>query len=204
LRRTLGEWLGEPTAGFAEDALVIAAGITLLVRMSSFEAGHRAMTDNEREYADLLAEHDTALLTTRGPDGHFHTRPMATQRKEHRGAIWFATSSGSDKCRDIRSEPRVALTFMKGERGPSYLSVSGTCRIVDDRALIHEMWDPSWRPWFPDGRDQADLVLLEVTPEHVEWVRPRGGKLKVLKTMVMRVLTRTREEPGEKKHLDLQ
>jgi general stress protein 26 len=161
------------------------------------------MRGEEREYAELLGGYETAILVTRGPDGHFHARPMATQERHAEDGIWFATEAGSDKCRHIESDPHVAVAFHQGKHDADYLSVSGRAEIVRDRARIHAMWDASWKPWFPDGPDQADLVLIRVVPQHVEWVKPPGGKLGVLKTMAKRTLTHQREPPDEKKTLDL-
>ena len=155
-----------------------------------------AQPGTEQEYAELLDEFDTALLVTRGPDGHLHARPMATQKRHHREGLWFATYGSSDKCREIAADARVALAFHEGKHEASYLSVSGRAEIVRDRRKIDELWDPSWNAWFPDGPEEEDLVLIRVVPEHVEWVRPEGGKLKVWKTMAKRALTGWREEPG--------
>jgi general stress protein 26 len=157
----------------------------------------------EQEYAALLGEFKAAILTTRGMDGHFRSRPMAVQQKQHRDAIWFATSASSEKCRDIENESQVSLAFHDGENDATYLSISGQAELVDDRQLIHQLWDPTWRAWFPDGPDQADLVLIKVVPEHVEWVHPKGGRLKVVTTMLKRAVTGSRQEPGEKKQLNL-
>ncbi len=167
---------------------------------SEFEAAGQA---DFEEYAALLKRFDTAMLTTQGPDGHFHSRPMALQEKRPGEAIWFATLSGSDKCRDIEHAPKVALSFHGGSHDADYLSISGHAAIVNDRAKIREMWDASWRPWFPEGPEQKDIVLIQVIPEHVEWVKPEGGKLRVLASMLKRTVTGSREPPDSKKSLDV-
>ena len=58
--------------------------------------------------------------------------------------------------------------------------------------------------WFPEGPDQEDLALIRVTAEHAEWVKPEGGKAKVLYTMAKQALTGRRESPGEKRTTNLQ
>jgi general stress protein 26 len=45
---------------------------------------------------------------------------------------------------------------------------------------VHELWDPSWRRWFPEGPDQRDLALLRVMPEHVERHDGESGRTEVL------------------------
>jgi general stress protein 26 len=157
----------------------------------------------EQEFEEVLGEFEIAVLTTRGSDGHFHARPMALQGHPRSDALWFATSRDSEKCRHIREDAQVGLSFHEGARDADYLSISGRAELVEDRVKMHELWDASWRAWFPDGPDQEDLVLIRVIPEHAEWVKPRGGKLKVLATMARNAVTGSREEPAEKKAVDL-
>jgi general stress protein 26 len=161
------------------------------------------MEGTRQELEELLADHETTILTTRGPDGHFHSRPMALQSHRDGDEIWLATYAGSDKCAHIAVDDHVGLAFHAGEHDAAWLSISGRCEIVRDRAKVHALWDASWKPWFPDGPDQEDLVLLKITPEYAEWVKPAGGTLKVLYTMAKRAATGSREEPAEKKQLDL-
>ncbi len=166
--------------------------------MSTTQAGDRA------EYERLLDGYRTAILTTWGQDGHYHSRPMAVQDQREAGAdLWFATSRESEKAHEIEREAQVSLAFHSGEHDATYLSISGRAELVEDRLLIHRMWRPSWKAWFPDGPDQEDLVLVRVEVEHAEWVKPEGGKAKVLYTMARNALTGSRDEPGEKRELDL-
>ncbi len=157
----------------------------------------------EQEFEEILDEFQTAVLTTRGPDGHYHARPMEMQAHDGGEAIWFATSSGSEKCRDIRGDPQVGLSFHEGAHGADYLSVSGRAELVDDRSKVRELWRAGWRAWFPEGPEQHDLVLIKVLPEHVEWVKPRGGRLRSLAVMARNALTGSRGEPAQKKGMDL-
>ncbi len=162
-----------------------------------------AATESEmRELQDLLKNFHTALLTTRGADGHFHSRPMALQRRSIEQGIWFATWEDTAKVADIENDPHCGVTLFSGEYGSTYVSISGTARIVRDREMIHRMWDPSWKPWFPDGPDQGDLVLIRLEPEHAEYVHPATGRLKVLFTMVKRLVTHSREEPAPKRQVE--
>jgi PPOX class probable F420-dependent enzyme len=160
---------------------------------------------DRREYEELLTEYHTAILTTRGADGHLHARPMAVQEERRAGGeLWFATSRDTAKVAEIEADPHVGLSFHSSERDAAYLSISGTAEIVTSRRLIHELWSPGWKAWFPEGPDQEDLVLVKVTPEHVEWMKPEGGKARVLFTMAKQALTGRRDQVDEKRTLDLQ
>lgn len=166
--------------------------------MTTTQAGDRA------EYEALLGGYKTAILTTHGPDGHYHSRPMAMQEQHEAGAeLWFATSRATAKVHEIETDAQVSLAFHSGERDPAYLSISGRAEIVQDRLLIHRMWSPGWKAWFPEGPDQEDLVLLRVRVEHAEWMKPEGGKAQVLYTMAKQAVTGRREDVSEKNELDL-
>ena len=148
----------------------------------------------------MLDGMEICVLTTLGGDGHFRSRPMQMQRHDDDGVLWFATSLDSRKCEDLREHPRCAVAFLKGH---TYVSISGRAELVQDRALVRKLWNAGWRAWFPDGPEQADLVLLKIEPEHVEWVAPEGGTVRWLVTGVKNALTHSRDEPAPKKELDL-
>lgn len=137
------------------------------------------MAPEARDYAALLAAYRTAILTTRGADGHFHSRPMAMRQQVRGEEIWFATSIESKKCRDLGTEPQCALTFFDPAPDKPTLSISGTGEVIRDRKLVHELWDPSWHRWFT-GPDQRDLALIRVMPEHVERHDPQTGATETL------------------------
>jgi general stress protein 26 len=120
----------------------------------------------DRGYASLLAEFKTALLVTRGTDGHLRGRPMAMRQQVRGEEIWFATSSTSKKCSELSADPRCALAFTAADG--SILTVSGRGEVFRDRKLAVELWDRSWSRWFPEGPARRDLALLRVVPEHVE------------------------------------
>ena len=152
------------------------------------------------ELRELLSRMNIGLLTTLDVEGRFHTRPMQLQRSDGDGALWFATSLDSGKIDDLRRDARCGVAFLESS---TYVSLSGRAEIVRDPQLAREMWDATWRAWFPEGPDEPDLVLLKFVPEHAEWVRPEGGKVKAVFTMLKNAVTRTREEPAPKKQIDL-
>jgi general stress protein 26 len=133
----------------------------------------------DRDYAQLLARYRTALLTTRGEDGHFRSRAMAMRQRVRGEEIWFATSISSKKVQDLERDPHCALTFFDAAGGDT-LSISGSGEVIRDRKLMRELWEASWHRWFPEGPDQRDLALLRVMPEHVERHDGASGRSEVL------------------------
>lgn len=136
---------------------------------------------SDHDIATILAAFRTAILTTRGEDGHLHARPMAMRQRVRGEEIWFATRADSKKCRDLASEPQCALVFTDDPDGPT-ISISGTGEVFRDRRLARELWDASWARWFPAGPDGADVALIRVIPEHVERHGPGPGRLEILRS----------------------
>lgn len=134
---------------------------------------------DDRDYTTLLAEYDTALLTTVGADGRLRCRPMAMRQQVRGEEIWFATSASATKCKDLEADPRCALVLYDAEDGTT-LSISGRGEVLRDRKLALALWDVSWSRWFPGGPAQKGLALVRVIPEHVERHDGRTGKVEVL------------------------
>jgi len=158
------------------------------------------MTGSLGELRALLSGMEIGFLTTVGAGGQFHSRPMQLQRHDADGTLWFATSLDSQKCEDLREDPRCCVSFLRSSR---YVSISGRAELVKDERMIRQMWTPAWRGWFPQGPGEPDLVLLKVVPEQVEYVDPPGGTLRSIYTRLRNALTRSRAEPAPKKELTL-
>jgi general stress protein 26 len=137
------------------------------------------MPDDPRTTAAMLARFRTALLATRGEDGHLRCRPMAMRQAVRGEEIWFATARDSTKVRDLEHDPRCALVFFDPTDGTT-VSLSGTGEVILDRKLMTELWDPSWTRWFPGGPEPKDVALLRVIPEHVERHDGASGRTEVL------------------------
>jgi len=129
--------------------------------------------------AALLAPFRTALLATRGEDGHLRCRPMAMRHAVRGEEIWFATAPDSGKCRDLEHDPRCALVFFDPASGTT-VSVSGDGEIIRDKKLTASLWDRSWDRWFPGGPEPRQVVLLRVIPALVERHDGETGRMQVV------------------------
>lgn len=134
------------------------------------------MTDKYKQFQKLVEELETAMLTTRRPDGLLVSRPMATQALAAGADLWFVTAKGSPKLSEIAANPEVNLSYYK-DRTREWISVAGKARIVDDRSKIHELYRPDWRAWFEDhggdengGPDDPRLVLIAIDIQIVHYL----------------------------------
>lgn len=130
----------------------------------------------------------TAMLTTLREDGNFHTRPMATHAVDEDGTMWFFTYDTSNKVREIGQNKRVSLGF-SDTGAETYVALSGTAEVVNDKGKIDELWKDYLKTWFPNGKDDPTLTLLKVNMHSAEyWDRP-GGKMMQLFEIAKGALT---------------
>lgn len=127
-------------------------------------------TELNKFYA-LVDDIEIAMMTTRRPDGHLESRAMANQKRASGADLWFVTTEGTAKLRDIASDPHVNLSYYK-DRTREWISVSGLATISHDRQTIHTLYAADWRAWFPDEGDARHgtpddprMVLIGVTIE---------------------------------------
>ncbi len=123
---------------------------------------------NMQKLADLIGEAAIAMLTTTEPDGSLRSRPLATLQMDTQGKLWFFTGMSSGKVSEIDQHRKVNLSYANlGKQ--DYVSISGHARLLRDREKMRELWTPWVEPWFPDGVNDPDLGLLEVSIDEAEY-----------------------------------
>lgn len=125
-------------------------------------------TEKIDELYELIADIEIALMTTRRPDGHLVSRPMASQERDPVADLWFVTNIETHKTDELEHDPNVNLGYLD-EDSMEWVSVSGSARISQDRELIRRLHDESWAMWFDDeggardgGPDDPRLALILV------------------------------------------
>jgi general stress protein 26 len=151
----------------------------------------------------LLEDIDIAMLTTIGRDGYLVSRPLSTQKSTFDGRrIWFFTEADSPKIGEIARHPKVNLAYASKDKN-TYVSIAGVASVNRDRALIEQFWSDAMKAFFPRGKNDPNLVLLEIEPRTVEyWDGPGTWIGKLLSFLVARV-TKKEELMGENRLLDL-
>jgi general stress protein 26 len=150
-----------------------------------------------REFVDVLKTFDHAMLVTRR-DGELRSRPMALADRTDDGRVWFMTSVDSAKLREITDFPEVNVAMQADSR---FLSISGTVRATRDPDRIDELWNDIQELWFPEGRNDPTLILLEVVPTFAEyWDRSGVEAVKFMFAAAKSMATGEVLGDGEGKH----
>lgn len=150
------------------------------------------------KFRELIGEFSDAMLVSLDAEGHLRGRPMRIVAHGHDDAddLWFVTAVDSEKLEEIFQDSRVAVTLADGKR---FLSISGDARPVVDAAKIEQMWQESWRLWFPEGPSSERIALIQVLPVHAEyWDRsfPHGVRF-VIEAAKAYLENKRIDEPNE-------
>jgi len=118
-------------------------------------------TADLEKLGDLIDGIEVAMLTTHAADGSMVSRPLQTLKFDGGGELVFFTSIASHKVDEITANQDVNLAYAHPSK-QNYVSVRGSARIDRDRATIDALWSPVQKIFFPQGKDDPDLVVLRV------------------------------------------
>lgn len=118
-------------------------------------------TADLEKLGELIDGIEVAMLTTHAADGSMVSRPLQTLKFEGGGELVFFTSITSRKVDELTANHDVNLAYSNPSK-QVYVSVRGTARIDRDRATIDALWSPVQKIFFPQGKDDPDLVVLRV------------------------------------------
>lgn len=126
------------------------------------------MENDVQKLGELIKDVKIAMLTTVDEDGSLRSRPMATQKTEFDGSLWFFTRASSPKVDEVEKAHEVNLSYAAPDTN-TYVSVSGSARLVRDSSKAKELWNPILKAWFPQGLEDPDLALLHVDVAKAEY-----------------------------------
>ena len=117
-----------------------------------------------------------AMMTTVDDTDALVSRPMSPLEMDSQGAMWFFTDLRSEKIEHLRA---VNLSFTDADKS-IYVSISGRGEVHAEQARINELWTAFARPWFPDGKDSANIALLKFLPSSAEyWDAPHSKMVRM-------------------------
>jgi len=157
-------------------------------------------TDETRKVAELLKDERIAVFTTTSPDGKLISRPMAMQEVEFDGDLWFFAARNSRKVAHVTADPQVNVATAGSD---SWVSLTGHAVVVDDLAKKQKLWNAAVAAWFPDGPDDAGIVLLRVDAASAEYWDNPGGKIATAFSFAKAKLTGQAYSGGENETVQL-
>ena len=145
---------------------------------------------------DLIRDVKVAMLTTSGTQGELRSRPMASQESDFDGSLWFLSRQQSGKIEEIENGSRVSLTYVNNDRH-AYVALSGTADLSKAPERIDELWKPIDAAWFPQGKDDPDIIAIKVTIEEAEYWEAPGNSLVRGYHLLKAIATQGKSQVGE-------
>lgn len=150
-------------------------------------------------FVDLVKDERTCMFTSIDADGTIISRPMAVQKVDEDGTLWFMSFADAPKIAQLTAHHEVNVSFASGS---TWVSASGTAEIVDDVAKKKELWNPFAEAWFEREPESPEVALLRVRVSGGEfWDSP--SKPARLFGVAKAVVTKQRPDDGENAKLDL-
>ena len=118
-------------------------------------------------HKDLFDKPAFGSFTTLMPDGSPQTTPVWVDLMD--GKVWVNTALGRQKDKNVRRDPRVAVTLIDPQNPYRYLEIRGKVdEITTDGAIQHidkmakKYIGQDKYPWARPGEHR---VLIKITPE---------------------------------------
>jgi general stress protein 26 len=127
---------------------------------------HAHENDAEHKVWSMMKDIGICMLATRDGDG-LRSRPVAAYTEEDAGVIYVMTDVRAHKDDEVAANPQVNLAFATPGSN-SYVSLSGTAAVVNDRAKIKDLWNTWSKPWW-EGPDDPNIRLLRIQPAKAEY-----------------------------------
>ena len=123
--------------------------------MSSAHEKRMAQSKKIDELYDLIEGIETAMFTTRRPNGQLVSRPMATQERIAEADLWFVTDATAHKLDELVLDPHVNCSYYNN-RTHEWVSVSGVAHVSKNRAKIRQLYKEEWKGLLGDEGGSRD------------------------------------------------
>ena len=110
--------------------------------------------------------------------------PLLVQNDPH---IYFLTHQSSRKVTQLAVRPQVGLSIISGN---CFVVLTGSATLSRDPELIRRLWSPTYRAWFPDGKDDREATVIRIAVERIDYWEPPTSRVIRLAQPLKAILTR--------------
>ena len=121
--------------------------------------------DGRAHLHDVVEDFDVAMLITHTANA-IHARPMAIAKLDEGLGAYLVTDIHSIKVEEVNANPHAVLTFQSSKQ---FASIRGEIAVLQDRQLIEKLWKEAWKVWFPAGKSDPNIALLQFTAHDGEY-----------------------------------
>jgi general stress protein 26 len=134
----------------------------------------------------LIAQAGVAILMNVDEGGAQVGRPMLPLFIEEDPDVYFMTHQSSRKVSQLETRPEVGLVIIGAD---CYIVMAGSAQLSRDPELIRRLWNPTYRAWFPEGKDDREATVIRVAVQRIDYWEPPSYKLIRLVQAAKAVLT---------------
>jgi len=149
---------------------------------------------------EIISDQRICMFATQLTQAPFSVCPMTVQEVSDEGHILFLSDATSDQNQKILADSRVQLMFSKVSES-EFMSVYGRATISKNREKIDKIWDPLAKAWFPKGKNDPNLTIIEVFPEDAYYWDTKDGKIVSMLKIVASAMTGEKMDGGIEGHL---
>ncbi len=147
----------------------------------------RKQADIRRACLDVMSVSHAVYLSTLDETGAPCTRAMFNLRRKaqfprlaplfesHARSllVYLATNTSSEKVRQLRRDPRVALYYCIPETFHGVM-LGGSVVFEQRPEVRRSIWQKGWELYYPDGVEDPDFTVLSLVPDRVRgWLAGR-------------------------------
>jgi general stress protein 26 len=155
------------------------------------------------ELYDLIEGIETAMFTTRRPNGQLVSRPMQTQDRIEGCDLWFVTDAETHKLDELALDPHVNCAYYNN-KSREWVSVAGVAHVSKNRNRIRQLYKEDWKAWFGDEGGERDggpndprLALIMVEAESATYMKVNKPRPIVLFEVLKAMVTGSRVDIGD-------
>ena len=134
----------------------------------------------------LIERAGVAMLMNVDERGTHIGRPMLPLFVRNDPHIYFLTHQSSRKVMQLAARPQVGLTIIGAN---CYVVMSGSADLSRDPGLIRRLWSPTYRAWFPEGKDDREATAIRVVVERIDYWEPPTSQIVRLVQAVRALVT---------------
>lgn len=157
-------------------------------------------TEGMKKIGELVKGIRICMMSTVDEVGQVHSRPMATQETDFDGTVWFLTRNTSDKVHNIEEHERVSLEYAD-PKDSKYITLRGRARVSRDQRKIDELWNPMYKAWFPEGKEDPEIAVVRVDVTDGDYWEASSSKIVMGIRYVAAAVTGGSVSVGESGHV---
>lgn len=143
---------------------------------------------------ELLGHVRICLLMTDLSKKPISVRPMAIQKVDDLGRVYFFSGKDSNKNKHIKANSKMQLTI-SNDANSEYMSLYGEGEVYRDQKEIDEMYSAFANSWF-DGKEDPNITIIRFTPSAVHYWDTKHGKFVQMIGLVVGAITGKQSDDG--------